>query len=299
MTNFTTQFQIMLITCLCITMAACSSCSTAHADDEEKNSITLGIERPNHYLILLDLSDRILEPGQKERDIQLILALQQKFIQQCTQKQLLLETKDKFTIKIADQKSNPLGIRQNEFEEKLSFHTGKIEIMERRKKLDAYRAQFENTLNELYTQAALYKDKNQYSGADIWGFLRDRMPAMEDDSLHLYILTDGYLDFEDPGNRKKQGKQYTDSRFLNQYRNSKDWMKKWTQETPEIMSIPLEAPNRMQLTLLEIYPKYEWQDEYPMLKRMWLEWCSRNKMNLGEQRIFRRNQTPSDIIPNL
>lgn len=301
MTNL--DFMIKLFKCMQIILMITTfiACSETDANMNHQSGIDTenAGDAPMHYLILLDLSDRIMTTGQMERDQALILSLQQKFIDMCTQKHLLLESKDKFTLKIADQKNNPLGNRQTDFEEKLSLNLEAISMTEKRKAMDDFKAGFTENLQNLYLLASTYSDKRQYAGADLWGFLRDRIPDKRQDSLHLFIITDGYLDFENPGNRKQENNKFTDSRFLNTFRHKSDWQEKWTKEQPGIIAIPLDPAYHTAITLLEMYPKYDWQDEFPMLKRMWIEWG--NAMGLSEKsiRIFRRDQTRAEISNQL
>lgn len=148
----------------------------------------------HNYVILLDLSDRlIVQDNQTERDKEIIEYIFSLFEAKVKQ-ELYVRSRDEIKVVIAPQKGS--GLHTDEIEDRLFINMENIPNMLRRKKEQERRTIFFNTLDSLYQKAIISKDPEDYYGADIWKyFYEDLNNDLKNDSLtenFLFILTDGY-----------------------------------------------------------------------------------------------------------
>ncbi|MBN1599177.1 MAG: hypothetical protein JW894_12860 [Bacteroidales bacterium] len=148
----------------------------------------------HNYIILLDLSDRlIVQPDQPARDKEIIQAIYSMF-EKRVQKQLYIKSRDEIKVVIAPQKGS--GIRADQYEDKLYVNMDKIKNVYRRPQEEQRRDTFNEALYELYKKATFSKEPKDYYGADIWKyFYEDLKLDYSEDTLtknFLFIMTDGY-----------------------------------------------------------------------------------------------------------
>lgn len=152
------------------------------------------ISEKHNYIILLDLSDRlIIQPEQPERDKEIINAIYAMF-EQRIKRDLYIKSRDELKVVIAPQRGS--GLRTDKFEDQLYVNMESIQNVFRRLKEEERRTNFHNSLDELYKKAVFSKYPKQYYGADIWKyFYEDLETDYSNDTLtknFLFILTDGY-----------------------------------------------------------------------------------------------------------
>lgn len=153
-----------------------------------------GASMKHNYIILLDLSDRlIVQPEQSERDKEIIQAIYTMF-EKKVKKDLYIKSRDEIKVVIAPQRGS--GLRTDAYEDQLYVNMGNIKNVFRRSKEEERRTNFNNALDELYKKAVFSKNPKQYYGADIWKyFYEDLKTDYSTDTLtknFLFILTDGY-----------------------------------------------------------------------------------------------------------
>jgi len=148
----------------------------------------------HNYIILLDLSDRIIvQPDQPARDKEIIRALYGLF-EQKVKKELYIRSRDEIKVVIAPQKGS--GLQTELFEENLYVNMENIQNVYRRPKEEERRNIFFTTLDDLYKRAVFSNVPEEYYGADIWKYVyEDLQGDYSGDTLtknFLFILTDGY-----------------------------------------------------------------------------------------------------------
>jgi hypothetical protein len=148
----------------------------------------------HNYIILLDLSDRIIvQPDQPERDKEIIKSIYQLF-EKKVKKELYIKSRDEIKVVIAPQRGS--GLQTEVFEEKLYVNMGSIQNIFRRSKEEERQQIFYSTLEDLYKKAKFSDIPEEYYGADIWKyFYEDLKEDYSKDTLtknFLFILTDGY-----------------------------------------------------------------------------------------------------------
>ena len=148
----------------------------------------------HNYIILLDLSDRIIvQENQIARDKEIIKHIYNLF-EQHVKKELYIKSKDEIKVVIAPQKGS--GLRTQVFENRLYINMANIKNIYRRKNEEQRRKDFYANLDTLYQKAKFSNNPKDYYGADIWKyFYEDLEDDYSTDSLtknFLFILTDGY-----------------------------------------------------------------------------------------------------------
>ena len=148
----------------------------------------------NNYIILLDLSDRlIVQDNQPERDKQIIKNLYTLF-EEKVRKELYVKSRDELKVVIAPQLG--AAINRNVFEDRLYVNIGNLNPVVRKAKEEERRKKFFANLDTLYRAAVFSQKPDDYYGADIWKyFYEDLKVDYSRDTLtqnFLFILTDGY-----------------------------------------------------------------------------------------------------------
>ena len=105
-------------------------------------------QTPVNYILLLDLSDRVLLPNQVSNDISLIKSAFNEFAKTVRQKGLVINSKDKFKVVIAPQKG--ISYDPSFFMNKLYLDMSSITAASKRDSLEGFESNLENNLNGLY-----------------------------------------------------------------------------------------------------------------------------------------------------
>lgn len=235
-------------------------------------------KQPENYVILINMDDRLLNNSQAEQDIALIIHIFEKY-ESVVRNNLIINSKDKFRIVIAPQE-NMEDININHYENSLFLDMSKFKTHEKVEKLENFKAGLKNELGKLYGEVTKNRTKHSdYKGAHIWKYYNDNLSSdiKEECMNRLFIITDGYFDFESSSARKTEGNRTTTSNFLNKVRGKTNW--KELIEKHDYGIIPIEKTfHSLSVCILEINPKYSNLDEMDMLHYIWHKW-------LGEMNI--------------
>jgi hypothetical protein len=148
----------------------------------------------NNFIVLLDLSDRIIvQPNQLERDKEIIHHIYDAF-ENIVRENLYIKSRDEIKVVIAPQKG--AGLPAEIFEDKLYVNMDNINLVYRKSKEKERRAEYLAYIDTLYNEAIFSSNPEDYYGADIWKyFYEDLKYDYVSDTLtknYLFILTDGY-----------------------------------------------------------------------------------------------------------
>lgn len=196
-------FSIFFIQCF---LLSCSSEPTNDADEDGfsdvidkcptiPNKTNNGCPYDRHnYIILLDLSDRILQKGQIERDTSIISGIYDSFLKKLKD-ELYFTNKDQFKVLIANQEAQFPTNAIFEIEDNLNVDMEEVPIQNKVKKRDS-KGDYMKQVASLYKEARFSDNPNHYDGADIYGYLNqsfdnDRISGDFTENF-LIILTDGY-----------------------------------------------------------------------------------------------------------
>lgn len=195
-------------------------------------------KKPENYVVLLDLSDRILVPEQLDKDFTLIETTFKSFEKQARQN-LVISSKDRFSIKIIPQKNSPLNV--NYYEDLLQLYLDEMEVTVKNQSLQSLSKSLPKILENLKKEALYGTTSNAYFGVDIWAYLHDNGMGLSKSGYEnkILILTDGYFDFESQAHVIQDKNQYTSTRFLNEL-TTPDWKQISESKAYGLLPIQLE-----------------------------------------------------------
>jgi hypothetical protein len=225
--------------------------------------------KSHNYIVLLDLSDRIIKKNdQIERDKLIINHIYDSF-EKSVRSNLFVKSKDQIKIVIAPQKGSKLDV--SKFESDLYIKMQTIPLKDRKGLEKERKSKFISSVDNLYKEAKFSDNLNDYKGADIWKYFdEDLEKSIVDDSNfinHIFIITDGYMFIS--------GKQAE---------LAKDWL-----------SVNKKFKN-IDAALLEATPKENIDYEWERIEKSWSKWLS----NMGIESVLMEkygniNQTKDNI----
>lgn len=193
-------------------------------------------KKPSNYTVVLDLSDRILLPEQLDKDFYLIEKYFKAF-EKKARHNLVLSSKDRFSVKIIPQKNSPLNL--DHYEDLLQLYLDETEVQDKNKALMALSQSLHKVLENLKKDALYGKTSSNYFGVDIWAYMHDNGKGLSKAGFEniVLVLTDGYFDFESQAHVIQDKNQYTSTHFLNELTTS-DW--KQISESKEYGLLPIQ-----------------------------------------------------------
>ena len=265
--------KILIVIAFAVGIYSCSS-------NAEVKNINL---KNDNYVVVLDLSDRIIQKqDQVDIDTNAIRAAFEKF-EESVQKNLVVKSRDKFSIRIIPQKLSSLP--GNTFENTLSIDLGRYNAAEKLKHLNEFKKNFGNQLNLLYQQAYLGNKTSDFAGVDIWQYFNEQINSDIDSRYNnkVLILTDGYFDFEDKKHGITNNNLSTTTSPLLKKMNSTDWQK--TADNKGIGLLPVKLTSEAKWLVCGIQPKAGNKDllQSEKLCYLWKKWLKNSgAKNIGE-----------------
>jgi len=256
---------------LFLTVIILSSCSIKNDQDDRI------IKRPVNYIILLDLSDRLLVAGQDERDIHIIQTIYNEFTIK-VRRNLVINSEERFQVLIAPQKRthyNPAN-----YQNKLYLDMRSINPALKLNSIENFGNELKTVLEGLYTEARQGEKNEDYNGSDIWRFFNESLSYLIDSKYdnYLVILTDGYFDFEDYSHQLPEGNRYPTSCFLKDVRSHVNWNQ--ILEEKDLGLIPVKKDfHGLMVCVAEVNPKHDFQYESDLLEYIWKKWCGEMKIS--------------------
>lgn len=192
----------------------------------------------HNYVVVLDLSDRLLNNGQSEKDSALIMAAFNEF-EKTSRNPLIVTSNDRFTIRIVPQHGSSL-LKDN-YENKLSIDLSTIDAAHKNSAFVAFKSALAQTISQLYKEAHLGNNSKDYFGVDIWKFFHDEInnELRNDAANKVMIVTDGYFDFNENSHVINTGNKYTSTSFLNSLKG-KDWQAKAEQDSFGLIPVAIK-----------------------------------------------------------
>lgn len=244
---------------------------------------------PRNYVVMLDLSDRLLAAGQAERDQALILDVFGRF-EQAVRRNLIINSRDCFRVVLAPQAGAAYRADQAMADLYLDMEGP---IAGKRQRLDAFRAALPKRLGQLYQQATAGKSRtSDFRGCDIWQYFNEHLSSdlRATHQNSLIILTDGYFDFEHNTHLKQKGIRSTDShRLMASLRTTPDWQQLIRRPNTGLLPVAKRfAP--VQVWVAELHPKVDHLDELDLLKAIWTKWL--RDMGMSASTCIERGSLP-------
>lgn len=263
----------LILSCLLFIMAGCGEFQQA-VNDARKETPAPPVDK---YIVLLDLSDRILYNNQQQvaKDLTVLKAIQAMFRANINSKDpahLYYTVNDKLKVLIAPQRTTPRKLYDDAGQ--LRIELSSEDALKKAAAVDQSEKTFSAVLPELYRQAIISNNNADYVGADIWKYFDEDLAGDIDKDARntLFIITDGYLDFEKTEDRTVQGNRFTScAQLINSLKNDPDWNTKFDAGDYGLMPVGKKFSN-LRVVLLEINPKAEWNGEFKLLTRIWGKW---------------------------
>lgn len=267
---------ILLLLALPSLLLACSQAETNSAAGTSGTQAVPPATRPLNYIVLLDLSDRLLTPGQVSTDTALVRHLFARFSKKVLEKDLVIRSKDRFQVVIAPQQGVTYDPAQ--FMDALSVDLKAARnAAEKSAVFDRIDSQFAAELRRLYAAATRNRTSPaDFAGCDLWRYFNEQLPhvLVPEADNRLVVLTDGYLDFNDPTFTRCEGNRCTStSKFLSRLRSQPNWSTLIVGGTWGLLP-PKKKFTDLSVAVVELRPKSEFQDETALLKELWQKWLS-------------------------
>jgi len=239
--------------------------------ESSDNKTPLNI-KPDNYVVVLDLSDRIIQnQDQVNIDISAISSIFAQF-ENSIKKNLVVKSKDKFSVRIIPQAMSSLPA--NSFENNLSIDMDKFNAAEKNKYLTQFKIDFPKQLTLLYQQAILGNKNSDYAGVDIWQYFNEQINSDLEPNYNnkVLIITDGYFDFEDKKHGLSNQKMSTTTSPLLKQMINPNW--KEVAERDKIGLIPVKFTIEATWQVCGIQPKASNKDllEAEKLCYLWKKW---------------------------
>lgn len=233
--------------------------------------------QPTNYIVLLDLSDRLLQQDQSSRDIALIQKVFDAFEKKVRRK-MIINSKDRFRIAIAPQ----LGVsyRTDTYMNDLYLDMSAEKIGDKRTKLEQMKANLPTHLKSLYADALRGKKKSgDFAGCDLWQYVNEHLPTDLDDTYSnvLVVLNDGYFDFQKNTHPLRQGNRFTDSSVHDRLRKDRNWRQTIKKPQEGLIPVAKKFPH-LSVCVSEIHPKFDQLEEAELVIAIWQKWLTEMKV---------------------
>jgi hypothetical protein len=273
MTSFLTmkRYSYLLIGMLALT--ACNEIEQAVQDAKKETPLP----PKDNYIILLDLSDRILNNHQQQvpKDIFVVQTIYKAFKAKLEAKdptRLYYTVSDKLKVLVAPQRNTLSDIYNMAGDLRITL--GSAQPEQKANLIKETEKKFETILPEIYKKAVISNNSKDYAGADIWKYFNEDLAGdlEADGSNTLFIITDGYLDFEPTELRPSQNNRYTNcAQIIKTLRDQPDWHHRFEEGDYGLLPIRKKFPN-LKVVLMELRPKDDWPGEYTLLTDIWSKW---------------------------
>lgn len=265
------RYSYLLI--LVFALAGCSEFEQA-VKDAKKETVP---PPKDNYIILLDLSDRILTNNQQQvpKDIFVVQSIYKAFKSRLEAKdptRLFYTVTDKLKVLVAPQRNTMADIYNLAGDLRITL--GSAQPEQKAHLIEETEKKFGAVLPEIYKKAVISNNSKDYPGADIWKYFNEDLAGdLEPDATNtLFIVTDGYLDFEPTELRQSANNRYTScAQIIKSLRQQPDWQSRFQQDDYGLLPVNKKFPN-LKVVLLEVRAKDDWPGEYTLLTDIWGKW---------------------------
>lgn len=239
--------------------------------------------------ILIDLSDRIspvINPGQRAKDMNLIMGIVREFKKQLKTKGTFA-LKDKIRVIFYPQ---PQGFDVNSIAENLNIDFEQIPLNSRKTVFGKMDSIYEANLNALYDQI-IRTDK--YDGSDLFNFFKTRVAddCIADNLTYdntLIVLTDGYLYWK--SFMQNKGNRYSyilpTSSHVSQFRKNPDWSKIFAEGDYGFLPVNPKLKN-LRIIAAEFNPVESSPEDFDIMSAYWSKWFDEMGMAKASYKILR------------
>jgi hypothetical protein len=226
---------------------------------------------PKKYIMLVDLSDRLLQSNQAAKDMAVFNGVFDAFLR-AVEDNMIINSNDKFITRILFQKNSTLDFES--YSDSLSLDLSNYKLGEKKEQLMRFKNQYAGILNRMYARAQLGNNSKAFEGVDIWKYFNEQMKTEIDNTSTntVIVLTDGYFDFNDMGKKHHEGNYFTTTGFLSRLNN-----KTWKEEAQNTGLIPVKLPKNVKWLVCGINSKHpEDQLMNEKLSYFWQKWLEQS-----------------------
>lgn len=239
-------------------------------------------KKQSQAIVVLDLSDRILENRQIAYDSTIVMEVFNQFEIKAKAK-LLINCRDKFQVLIAEQ----LGVSAYDPETEtdlLTLDFSSLKPAEKVNTLEHFKAQLPKKLSDLFRKARFSTKKEAYKGAQLWKTFNSSLAALTsaEKETQFVVLTDGYFDFEAGEAAINKGNYSTQSTFLNSCR-SDEGISQVRNGTRGILKLDNQLQGDVTVLAIGIRSKFtQYLKEEELLQALWENWLLRNGLPVSK-----------------
>lgn len=252
------MLMIAMFICTILTLGGCSS-------DLEQEMMP----PPQNYILLLDLSDRILIPQVATTDQEMVLNIAGRY-RMNVRRNLTIRSEDKFKLRILPQKGAEIDL--NKYENEMSLDMSQTEVAQKNTRLVEFLQTLPELLKELYRESLLNRTRNSdFFGCDVWKYFHEQlsMDLEKGYKNHVIVLTDGYFDFENGSHALSNGNRFTSSDFYAVF-TGPGWKEIASEKDYGLIPVQLAKPFRC--IVCGLNPKKEQLTELEKLGYFWSKW---------------------------
>lgn len=229
---------------------------------------------PKDFIVLVDLSSRIAQPQQVERDLFLIEKIIDEFVERQKEQYYVFST-DRLEIRPIRQVFGSDGIEWNNQEFfAIDMSIGEVAGVGLGKpKLLTAVENLKRAVRDLYASSLPSAVQNETAGADVWYDMEYVLPTKLRQGVpcEVFLFTDGYLYFEPAAKRQMRNGTYMLASQLERLRGNSNWKSYFYQNCDGLLLLNSRLDEVM-LTCLEFRPNSSVWNEVEILKEYWLRW---------------------------
>lgn len=254
----------------------------------------------HNFIILADLSDRILDENQVQNDKEIIKYIYKAF-KDTVRLKFFIQSTDHIKFRIAGLNKSSYGA---DFEKQLSLNLEKMEINKKSVSVKNLDKSLDSILTVLYDRAVQSNREAKITESNIWKYFNDELESdLVNDSLtinYLFILTDGYFRALNADQAVQTNNRFSSIDFIALLRGN-DWETKLTEYDYGIIPVRKDLGNT-RVMLSELNPKDGFLYEYDLLRQIWIKWFS--EMKISSVKVSKRSSTDktkdeiSDFLQN-
>lgn len=230
-----------------------------------------------NVIVVLDLSKRIQVENQTERDLAIIEHLLDSFEARQRDEFRFVKSYDSFQILIAPQAR---GGSANLITPNMSIvmNDGSPLSMTAPFFREAKKKLLEDVSN-VYEMANELAETEGTSGADLWSIFKSDISQIQTESFdHVFVITDGYFDFDDDILERKPKGTYIDHKDLRDIRNSRTWRDTIEEERFSLIPIPMGQIDKVTVLELSPYNQDQVYNESDIQKYIWENWLRKSQV---------------------
>lgn len=230
-----------------------------------------------NVVVVLDLSKRIEVENQIERDLAIIEHLLDSFEARQRDEFRFVKSYDSFQILIAPQaRGGSTDLITSNMS--IVMNNGAALSMTAPVFREAKKVLLEDVA-KVYELANELAETEGTSGADLWSIFKSDISQIQTENFdHVFVITDGYFDFDDDILEIKPEGTYIDHKDLRDIRNSRTWIDTINEERFSLIPISMNKIDKVTVLELSPYNQDQVYNESDIQKYIWQNWLKNSQV---------------------